>query len=105
MRHNLIDLIDREGMTCRDAAERLGMPYNTAKVIKRVWKKEGRVRAVPPHLKRMFAWYKRDRDELRQRKGNTRKFRELMAFISQLENDPAGLPTLYKSRRKVPPSV
>ena len=64
LRLQLIELMKEEQITCRAAAQRLRIPYNTAKVINRVYRKEGRINAVPKHLKRMYAKYKKNPDML-----------------------------------------
>ena len=48
--------------TLRKAAELAGIPYNNAKVIYRIYRREGRIKGTPKHLKRMVAKYRADPD-------------------------------------------
>ena len=59
-RQRLIALLTSGEHTLRGAAQLVGIPYNNAKVIYRVYRREGRVRGTPKHLKRMVARFQAD---------------------------------------------
>ena len=79
MRRNLISTIQEENISCRMAAKKLGITYNNAKVIYRVYRKEGRTKATPKHLKRLVAKFNRDPKLLVDQ--DEPKVQELMDFI------------------------
>ena len=53
------------GLSCRKAAFQLGIPYNNAKVISRVYRATGRVKQTPAHLKRLAGKIKKDPERFR----------------------------------------
>lgn len=58
-RRTLISEVE-SGKSCHSVAKCIGIGYNNAKMIVRAYRREGRVDAVPQHLKRLMALYKRD---------------------------------------------
>ena len=52
VRAELINLIDEHGMKVIDAASKLNIPYENAKLIYRIYLREGRIRQVPALIKR-----------------------------------------------------
>lgn len=61
-RHALINLLLTEnGLSLKKASEKVGIPYNNAKVIFRIYRKEGRIKGTPKHLKRAVARIKENR--------------------------------------------
>jgi transposase len=61
----LIDMV-QDGHSCRFAAKRLKISYNNAKSICRTFRKQGRVKATPKHLKRLVGRYRRDPEKFRK---------------------------------------
>ena len=66
--------------TLREAANKLGIPYNNAKVIYRVYRQEGRTKGTPKHLKRMVARFKASPEKLSEL-GSDPRANELKAFL------------------------
>ena len=52
--------MEAKGISCRAAAQIVGINYNNAKVIARVYRREGRTRSVPKHLKRIKGLYNKN---------------------------------------------
>jgi len=51
----LISLIVGKGLSCLQASKIVGIPYNNAKMILRVFKNENRIKQIPKQLKRKCA--------------------------------------------------
>jgi transposase len=64
MRQTLIEMVGM-GASCRKSAKDLGISYNNAKVICRVYRNEGRKRQIPKHLKRFVHRFKKKPDSFR----------------------------------------
>ena len=80
MRQSLIDLVSVSKLSVRAAAKQLGMTYNNAKVIYRTYCREGRVKATPKHLKRMYGAFKKNPGETLE-KYDDRKTQEFLEFL------------------------
>jgi hypothetical protein len=59
-RAKLIEVMETKQISCRAAAQVVGINYNNAKVIARVYRQEGRTKSVPKHLKRIKGFCKRN---------------------------------------------
>jgi hypothetical protein len=57
-------MIYAQGFNCHKAARRLKIAYNNAKVILSVFRREGRIKQIPFHLKRLVADFKKDPQNL-----------------------------------------
>ena len=47
-------------MSCFDAAQEMGIDYENAKLIFRVFRNEGRVKQTPKHVRRFIGEFKKD---------------------------------------------
>jgi hypothetical protein len=86
IRQHLIELVENSGYSCRKAAARLGIAYNNAKVICRVYRTTGRTHGTPKHLKRLVARYMKDPHNLNL-DPTSERYHELMDFLGQLPED------------------
>ena len=57
-------MIYAQGFNCHKAARILKIAYNNAKVILSVFRREGRIKQIPFHLKRLVADFKQDPQNL-----------------------------------------
>jgi len=64
-RVELIRKITQEKRTCIDVAAEMGLDYENAKLIFRVYKREGRIKQTPKQLKRYAGALKKDPNNLR----------------------------------------
>ena len=65
-RFQLVDMVQNHGVSVHKASKQLGITYNNAKYIYKIFKRDGRIRQTPRQLKRHCGLLNEDKKAVRK---------------------------------------